>query len=89
MTQENLSKEHPVRSIGELLRVVATRQIRELGEGEYQRGDWHTVLKSKPPKGIQWDYPWGVTLYGLLRVSEILDDKNLEAFVLASPLNAL
>jgi unsaturated rhamnogalacturonyl hydrolase len=82
MTQENLSKEHPVRSIGELLRVVATRQIRELEEGEYQRGDWNTVLKSKPPKGIQWDYPWGVTLYGLLRVSEVLDDKNLEAFVL-------
>lgn len=76
------AKTYPVRSTKELMRVVANRQIRKLEKGEYLRGSWNTVLKSKPPKGIQWNYPWGVTLSGLLRVSEILDDKDMESFVL-------
>lgn len=75
-------KPYPDRSPKELMRIVANRQIRELDEGEYLRGDWNSVLKSKPPKGIHWNYPWGVALYGLLRVSEIIGDKDMESFVL-------
>ncbi len=76
------AKTYPVRSAKELMRLVSNRQIRKLEKGEYLHGDWNTLLKSKPPKGIQWNYPWGVTLFGLLRVSQILDDKDMESFVL-------
>lgn len=72
----------PDRSNKELMMLVAERQIHDLKPGEYLRGDWNTVLKSEPPEGIMWNYPWGVILYGLLRVSKIVEDNNMESFVL-------
>jgi unsaturated rhamnogalacturonyl hydrolase len=70
------------RSPEALIRLVADRQIHPLKAGEYRRGDWETVSASLPPEGVQWNYPWGVTLYGLLRTGDVLNDTAAVSFVL-------
>jgi len=74
--------EMPDRSPKALIRLVADRQIHPLKAGEYRRGDWETVSASLPPEGVQWNYPWGVTLYGLLRTGDVLNDTEAVSFVL-------
>ena len=67
---------------------VARHQIRPLADGEYPapEGAGADALKkadaAKPPEGIAWLYPWGVTLYGALRATDAIGDKEVEAFVL-------
>src|SRR5438045_2978389 len=59
---------------------VARHQIRPLADGEYPPITGADVLKSadaaKLPEGITWVYPWGVTLYGVLRSTDITGDKD-------------
>ncbi len=78
------------RSFEEALKLVAHRQVRELKDGEYKKGSWEDVKKSKLPlygdrnnnrKGILFDYPWGVTLFGLLHAARTLNDDTLVQFV--------
>ncbi len=70
------------RPVKEVVLAVARHQLRPLADGEYKRGTWEEVRASRAPEGVGWVYPWGVTLLGLLRTSEVTGDKELEAFVL-------
>jgi rhamnogalacturonyl hydrolase YesR len=80
--QEVPERDYKNRSIKEVLSVVAYRQLRELGDGEYKRGDWAAVEASQSPKGVDWQYPWGVTLYGLQYANEkVLQDPKILSFV--------
>jgi unsaturated rhamnogalacturonyl hydrolase len=69
------------RSVEDVLRVVARRQVRDLADGEYRRGSRAESLASRPPQGIVWNYSWGVTQLGLQRAAQVLPDKALLDFV--------
>ncbi|MBN2369346.1 MAG: glycoside hydrolase family 88 protein [Vicinamibacteria bacterium] len=70
------------RSIQDVVLAVARRQLRELADGEYRRGSWDEVRTSRDPKGVEWVYPWGVTLLGMLHAGEVTGDSELSAFVI-------
>jgi unsaturated rhamnogalacturonyl hydrolase len=73
-------------AIRDVVTRVARHQIRPLADGEYPPIPAADVLKTadaaKLPDGIQWVYPWGVTLYGALRSTDLTGDKDVEKFVL-------
>ena len=52
-----------------------------LKKGDYAKGDWNTVKKSKLPKAINWLYPTGVSLLAVQRVFDITHDKKIIAFI--------
>lgn len=65
-----------------LLLRVARHQIQPLADGDYV--PVHSVAEAKTakaPEGIAWNYPWGVTLFGLLRASDIIGDPAADKFV--------
>jgi unsaturated rhamnogalacturonyl hydrolase len=65
----------------DVLARVAPHQIHDLVEGEYPRTAWEAVQGRRAPQGIVWAYPWGVTLYGLLRTSEVTGERSYADFV--------
>jgi rhamnogalacturonyl hydrolase YesR len=69
------------RTIRDVVTTVARHQIRELADGEYDRGTWEQVQANRLPKGLTWTYQWGVTLYGLLRASDATGDASFAGFV--------
>ncbi len=70
-------------SIRAVITQVAHHQIHPLRDGDYPAVDSVKAAQSaRPPEGIAWDYPWGVTLYGMLHVNEATGDRDLERFVL-------
>lgn len=71
------------RGTQDVLKAVARRQIatHPLADGEYRRGEWAEVKAGRAPEGVSWVYPWGLTLLGLLRMSEATGDKELSAYV--------
>ena len=70
------------RSVREVVFAVAKRQMRKLTEGEWKQGTEQESMDSKLSAGSAWNYPWGVTLYGLLRLSEVSGDKTFSSYVL-------
>jgi len=69
-------------SIREVITRVAHHQIHRLQDGDYPAVDTLAAAQAaRQPDGIAWDYPWGVTLYGMLHVNEATGDKDLERFV--------
>jgi len=66
----------------EIVLRVARRQVRDLADGEYPRGTWEQAQAAAAPKGVNWTYQWGVTLYGLLRASAATSEQPIEDFVL-------
>lgn len=60
---------------------VARRQIAPLAEGRYALDSWEAVRSNAAPRGIAWNYPWGVTLYGMLRASAATGDRSYSDFV--------
>ena len=70
------------RSIREVVLAVARRQVHPLTEGDWSRGAWGQVRAARSPAGVRWGYPWGVTLYGLLRVAEVTGEEGIAQFVL-------
>ena len=61
---------------------VAKHQIQPLADGDYAAvKSVHEVRVATSPEGIAWNYPWGVTLFGLLRLSDITGDSTSEKFV--------
>ncbi len=70
------------RDLRDVLLLVARRNLHALREGRPVRGSWEDVQASQTPVGLRWSYPWGVTLYGLLRVGEVTGDEDLTRFVL-------
>lgn len=70
-------------SIREIVRRVAQHHVRTIVPGEYPATDSAAALQSaQPPKGITWSYPWGVSLYGLIRSVDATGDKDVQRFVL-------
>lgn len=70
-------------SIRAVLELVSKHQIQTLADGDYTPVSTIDALQSaRAPQGISWNYPWGVTLYGVIRASEYLDDKSGLEFAL-------
>lgn len=68
-----------IRSV--LLR-VANHQIHPITDGDYTAVDSVEQAKAaKAPDGIAWNYPWGVTLYGMSRAADIIGDSAADKFV--------
>lgn len=69
-------------SIREVLRVVSRHELRPLEDGQYPHAALAaTALKAQPPEGIAWNYPWGVTLYGVIRSTDATGDRDALNFV--------
>lgn len=73
-----------VRSPLELMTLITNYFMIEnpVGAGEYIRGDWEAVKKSKPPRTVYWSYPTGVSMLAFQRVYEITHDKKLLDYVI-------
>jgi alpha-galactosidase len=70
-------------SIREVLKAVSRHQLRPLEDGDYTPVATLAALQSaRPPAGISWSYPWGVTLYGTLRSVDFTGDAEVEQFAL-------
>lgn len=68
--------------IRDVLNRVANHQIHPLKDGDYAAAK--TVAETgagRAPEGIQWNYPWGVTLYGLMRAGDATGNRAAEEFV--------
>ncbi len=61
---------------------VAKHQLHPLADGDYPVvTNLDQARAAKVPEGIEWDYPWGVALYGMLRSTEVTGDKEVDQFV--------
>lgn len=69
-------------SIREVVRRVARHHLRPLADAAYPADvSLETLRTARPPTGVQWTYPWGVTLYGMLRSVDATDDIEVREFV--------
>src|ERR1041385_9114797 len=69
-------------SIREVITRVAHHQIRPLKDGDYPAVDSVAAAQiAQRPEGIGWNYPWGVTLYGMLHMNDATGDKEVARFV--------
>ena len=65
-----------------LLQHVAEHQIHTLADGDYSAVTSVDAAKAaKAPEGIAWSYPWGVTLYGMLRATDVIGNTDADKFV--------
>ena len=65
-----------------LLQHVAKHQIHTLADGDYSTVTSLDAAKAaKAPEGIAWSYPWGVTLYGMLRATDVIGNTDADKFV--------
>jgi rhamnogalacturonyl hydrolase YesR len=70
-------------AIRDLITRVAHHQVHPLGDGDDTPVDSVAAAQAaRTAVGIAWNYPWGVTLYGILHVCDATGDKQLERFVL-------
>jgi rhamnogalacturonyl hydrolase YesR len=68
--------------IRDVITRVAKHQIHELTDGDYSAVSSVEAAKAaKAPEGLIWGYPWGVTLYGMLRSADVTGDKAVDQFV--------
>jgi unsaturated rhamnogalacturonyl hydrolase len=68
--------------IRDVIERVALHQIHPLAEGDYAPvTSVDTAKAAKVPDGITWSYPWGVTLYGMLRASDTIGNPDMDKFV--------
>src|SRR5690349_13255646 len=77
-------------SIRYVLRLIAHHQMTSpLTDGDYPLvNSLPAATNATPPAGIQWMYPWGVTLYGMLKFTDAAGDKDIESYVLTHNLIA-
>lgn len=69
-------------SIREVVRRVARHHLRPLRQGDLVSGaDLAAAKAARKPEGVQWTYPWGVTLYGMLRSTDATGDAEVREFV--------
>ena len=67
--------------IRDVITRVATHQIHALADGDYAAVDsLEGARAAKAPEGIAWSYPWGVTLFGMLRSTEVTGDQAADKF---------
>ncbi len=70
------------KEVREVVARVAKHQIHSLDAGDYAADKSVAEAKSaKSPGGIAWNYPWGVTLFGMMRSVEVTGDEAAEKFV--------
>lgn len=72
-------------SIRTVISLVASNQMKgkTLADGNYATVRTLAAAQAATkPTGITWTYPWGVALYGMLRVKDATDNANFEDFVL-------
>ncbi len=70
-------------SIRNVLSVVSRHQLRPLKDADYiVAATPDDAIAAAAPDGVAWNYPWGVTLYGALRSTDVTHDREVEAFVL-------
>jgi unsaturated rhamnogalacturonyl hydrolase len=70
-------------SIRNVISLVAHHQVRTLADGDYTPcTSLQQAQSAQTPVGITWSYPWGVTLYGVLRASEATHESDIENFAL-------
>lgn len=71
------------RSPLELMNLIVEHELKEtnLQDGEYKRGNWEQVKRSRMPVAMYWSYPTGVTLLGMQRVFNITNDARILNFV--------
>ncbi|HEV2328352.1 MAG TPA: glycoside hydrolase family 88 protein [Verrucomicrobiae bacterium] len=68
--------------IRDVIARVARRQIRPLADGDYPAvTNLEQAESATPPAGIAWNYPWGVALFGMERVSEMAGNSSDHDFV--------
>jgi len=68
--------------IRDVISRVAKHQVHPLAEGDYPpASDAAAVKSAKPPEGIAWGYPWGVTLFGMERSQDAVSDPEADNFV--------
>ena len=61
---------------------VARHQVHPLADGNYPAvTNLDEAMAAKAPVGIEWDYPWGVALFGMMRLTDVTGDKDVEQFV--------
>jgi unsaturated rhamnogalacturonyl hydrolase len=67
----------------DLMKLIADNLVKynPLEEGEYTKGDWKAVEKSRQAKVMWWLYPTGVSLLALQRVYDVTKDEKLIKFV--------
>ncbi|HUI06464.1 MAG TPA: glycoside hydrolase family 88 protein [Verrucomicrobiae bacterium] len=71
-------------SIRTVISLVASNQMKgkTLADGNYTKVTTRSAAQSAlKPTGITWTYPWGVALYGMLRVKDATGNVNFENFV--------
>ncbi len=69
--------------IVEVLKAVSRHQLHPLKAGDDRPVDSVAAAKAvAAPEGVTWNYPWGVTLYGVLRSTEVTRDAEMRNFVL-------
>lgn len=68
-------------SIREVLRIVARAQLKQFGplkDGDFAPATSVAAIDAaKRPEGIGWSYPWGVTLYGVIRSTDATGDREM------------
>jgi unsaturated rhamnogalacturonyl hydrolase len=63
------------------LNAVARHQVQTVTDGDYTPVESAAALKAaRAPEGISWNYPWGVTLYGVQRSTDFTHDASVAAF---------
>ncbi|HSY18946.1 MAG TPA: glycoside hydrolase family 88 protein [Candidatus Acidoferrales bacterium] len=68
--------------IRDVITRVAKHQIHALADGDYAAVKSVEEAKAaKAPEGLAWSYPWGVTLFGMLRSTDVTGDKAVDKFV--------
>ena len=71
------------RPVRDVVDAVAHYQIHTLLDGNYPKGAWNDVMTARAATGVTWFYPWGVTLYGMLRATEATGNPSYRDFVVA------
>ena len=71
-------------AIRDVVTRVAQHQITALTPGDLAPvTSIEAAKRSQAPDGIAWVYPWGVTLYGLERSTDLTGDRSVDAFVVS------
>jgi len=68
--------------IQDIVERVAKHQIHPLADGDYPDvTNLDQARAAKAPVGLDWNYPWGVDLFGMERSVDATDDKAVDDFV--------
>lgn len=82
--QVDASKEiSKTRSPYDLMNLITNfiMQTYELKDGDYSKGNWNAVKKSKTPQTLYWSYPTGVCLLAMQRVYDVTHDEKIMKFI--------